>query len=139
MPWYAKWIWLLGMLCGTAVIAMSQCPTMPAGTFCLTQAQANAARDAVQERDGLKEKVVVLEAGLAEKDKIAAAARADDLKSINELKAQNTDLAVKLGTATGQIIECRADKVMYTSLIEYLTKNQKSKQNGLINIKLGGN
>lgn len=118
--------------------APSRC-TVPAGFLCITQAEANAAASNARELSASRSSIETLKAQLVEKDKIIEDERSVAAKNVNDLKATLSETEVKLGTATGQIIECRADKTMYTSLIEYLTKNQRSKQNGLINIKLGGN
>jgi len=123
------------------VSAQSPCVNvnMPAGTLCITQADANTAAANTRERDALKSEVELLKGQLIEKDKIREGVEATARKNDADLRATLHDTEVKLGTATGQIVECRADKTMYTALIEYLTKNQRSKQQGLINIKLGGN
>lgn len=134
-----------GVICLTIFLlvgyaeANAQCPVMPVGYLCISQAAGNAAAENKRELDATKEKVTVLEAALADKDKLIAEVQATADKSVNDLKDQNSKLLVQFADKSGALGECRADKVMYTQLIEFLAKNQKSKQNGAFNIKLGGN
>lgn len=123
---------------GQTVSTFVDRPGCPANFVCISQESANKAAQLARENPALIDEVKVLKAQLTEKDQIIAdnkkAARDNEADLVRRLH----ETEVKLATATGQIIECRSDKTMYTGLIEYLTKNQKSKQNGVINIKLGG-
>ncbi len=131
---------LIALLFIAASVAVNaQCPVMPQGLLCISQAAGNAARENALELAATKEKVTVLEQAVSDLKTLNATNLTESQKSINELKEQNTNLLVKVADSSGALGECRGDKVMYIGLIEYLTKNQKSKQNGAFNIKLGGN
>jgi hypothetical protein len=60
---YWKWCLIVSVLCASPLLAKAQCPVMPAGTICLTQAAANQAAANARELEATKEKVTVLEAG----------------------------------------------------------------------------
>lgn len=126
------------LLFATAANAQSRC-TVPAGFMCITQAEANVAASHAHELAALRSEIDTLKAQLIEKDKIREADGVTARQNLADVTAALHDTESKLSFASGQVTECKADKVMYTSLIEFLTKNQKSKQNGLFNVKLGGN
>lgn len=123
-----------------SVAGYSQCPTMPPGFLCITQAAGNQAREDNRVRKVLEDEVIPeLKASIAsEKENVVKAQKtAQDNQAKLEAALHSTD--VKLAEKTGQLIECKAFAVRDAALIEFLAKNQRSKQNGLINIKLGGN
>lgn len=116
-----------------------KCPVMPAGFLCITQAAGNAAAENVRELAATKAANAELKQALVDKDKNAEEIKATAAKNEADLKAANTQLLIDIAKKTGEIIKCDAYAVRDASLIEFLVKNQRSKQNGLFNVKLGGN
>ena len=116
-----------------------KCPVMPAGFLCITQEAGNQAKQDKIDNSLLKEKIAVLEAGMLEKDKSIAQIQKTADENTKKLEGTIHDGDVKLAEKTGQLIKCEAFAVRDAALIEYLVKNQRSKQQGLFNVKIGGN
>lgn len=110
-----------------SVVSQAQCPVMPSGFVCLSQQAANVAAENARELAATKDKVAIVEAGMIEKDKILADTKAEDLKSINDLKAALTKTQTNLGTATGQLIGAEAMNVRLTAIVDVLLKNTRAK------------
>lgn len=110
----------------------AQCPTMPAGTFCLTQEQANKVAENKRELDATKAKVDVLQQALLDKDTIIGNLKDTNEKNTADLKVALHDTEVKLATSTGQLIEMQADRVRWTAVIDVLIKSTRKKSIGLI-------
>jgi hypothetical protein len=131
-------------LCAVFLLVIAGCisaaaQTCPQGMVCLSQAAANQAAQNARELDATRQKVTVLETALTDKDKIITEIQTKRDEAIGKLTDQNTKLMVDIAQKTGEIIKCDAFAVRDAALIEYLVKNQRSKQQGLINFKLGGN
>lgn len=122
-----------------ASAASSQCPVMPDGFLCITQLAGNVARDNALELVAVKNQVEVLKGSLVEKDKSIFELKITSLKNESDLRAKNAELLAEIARSTGSLIECKAFAVRDGAMIEFLVKNQRSKQNGVINLKLGGN
>lgn len=123
------------LLCVYAVNISAQCPVMPQGTVCLTQAEMNKAASNALTVLAQDKEIAVLKTQLAQKD--ISIKQAQDTAKQNEadLKAQNLKLAVDYATAQGQLIGANAEIVRQSATIEFLLKNGRVKQNGLINLK----
>jgi len=135
-----KIILIFGLMIGSSITMYSQCPTtMPTGTLCITQAAGNIARDNALEIPLLKEKIAVLEDALNKKDISIKEIKETAAKNEADLKEQNTKLLADIAEKTGRIITYEKIFVRDSAWLEYLIKTSKGKQNGLINIKLGGN
>lgn len=119
-------ILFIALLIG-AISAKAQCPVMPAGTLCISQAAGNTAAAEHRELIATKEALAVRDAALLDKDKIIQDNKAEATKSINELKTANADLLGKLGTATGQVIGAQAEIVRNTAMIQFLLTNGRKK------------
>lgn len=111
--------------------AYAQCPAMPAGTICITQAAANVAAANSRENAALKEKIAVLEEGLKAKD--ASIQELKDLNSKNALDLTNRLSAVTAEAALekGRAEQCNADKVLWSAVIPVLVQNTRQKTNGI--------
>lgn len=137
---YSRWqLWAVIGLLFLAPSVSAQCPVMPPGFLCISQAAGNAAAENARELAATKNKVTVLEASLVEKDKSIEEVKATAAKNVADLTAENTKILLNTAEKTGQLIKCEAFAVRDGAIIEFLVKNQRSKQSGLINIKLGGN
>lgn len=131
---------VLGFVFTFSIGGYSQCPTMPTGFLCITQAAGNQAAEDRRVRKVLEEEVVPgLKASVAEEKDNVVKAQKTGADNQAKLEAQIHKTDVDLAEKTGQLIKCEAFAVRDASMIEFLVKNQRSKQNGLINIKLGGN
>lgn len=113
----------------TSVRAQSPCDgvTMPAGTVCLSQQAANKAAENVRELDAVKNKITVLEAALAEKDRIIADNKTAANQNEADLKAALTKTQEKLATVTGKLIGAEENVVRFTGVIDVLLKNSRAK------------
>lgn len=105
----------------------AQCPVMPVGLVCISQATANAAAENKRELDATKAAYEIAKAQLIEKDKIIQDNQAASLVSINALKQTITDTEVKLGTATGQVIQAQGEIVRDQAMIQFLLTNGRKK------------
>jgi len=119
-------ILVIALLIG-AISAKAQCPVMPAGLLCITQAAGNAAAENKRELDATKAAYEVAKAQLVEKDKIIEDNKQAATKSINELKQTISDTEVKLGTATGQVIQAQGEIVRDQAMIQFLLTNGRKK------------
>ena len=109
------------------VFSQVECPVMPNGLLCVTQAAGNRAAELAHENPALQAKIVVLENALLEKDKSIKELKDTGRINVDELKKTIHTAEVKLATAAGQIIELEADKVRWTAVIDVLVKGQKKK------------
>lgn len=119
--------------------AQVKCPTMPAGFLCISQEAGNKAAENVRELEATKEKVIVLENSLIEKDKSISEIRATAAKNESDLKEQNSKLLTDVAVKTGQIIIYEKYFTRDSAWLEFLIKTARGKQNGLLNVKIGGN
>lgn len=106
--------------------AQTECP---ANFVCITQEAANRAAQNARELEAQKQKVIVLESALVEKDKNVAEIQLAKDKNEAELKAALTETQTKLATATGQLIGAEATNVRLTAIIDFMLKNGRSKCN----------
>lgn len=122
-----------------ALAQQATCPVMPKGFICLTQEAANKAAEDKRVRTAQEVEIVELKASVqTEKDNVVKA-KQTGIDNQAKLEAQLHDTDVKLGEKTGALTQCQAGSVRDSAMIEFLVKNQRSKQQGLINVKLGGN
>lgn len=112
-----------------AVRSQSPCDgvQMPAGTLCISQAAGNVAAENKRELDATKQKVIVLESALADKDKLIAEIKAVGVKNQADLTAALHKTEVELATKTGQLIGAEAANVRSLAIIDVLLKGQKKK------------
>lgn len=114
-----------------ATAAAGQCPTMPQGYLCITQAAGNVAAENARELAATKDLVTELRAALKTKDQnteeIKAAAKENETALLNRLMKVTTDY----GTAQGQVIELKAANTEKTMQINVLL-NQTRKRCGVI-------
>lgn len=105
----------------------AQCPPMPAGTLCISQATGNAAATLAREKIALENKITALEQ-----------ARILDKQSMDEQKetARKNEADLKealhkteneLSTKTGQLIGAEAMNVRLTSVVDLLLKQVRKK------------
>lgn len=137
-----KVILLIGLILifGLSINAQTaKCPVMPKGFLCITQEAGNEAVQNNRELIAKDAKIVILEQGLKTKDEeivaVQRVAADNQAKLIDQIHSTETSAA----QVNGQLIECKARQTLDAVLVEYLVKNQRSKQQGLINLKLGGN
>lgn len=109
------------------------CPVVecPKTLICLTQVEANKVRENAKELEATKEKVVVLEQGLKDKDKSIQDLKDTNAQNVETLKDRVHKAEVDLATATGKIIEMEADRVRWTAVIDVLVKNSRQKKIGI--------
>lgn len=125
-------------LLGVSSQAQVKC-TVPKGFVCITQEAANNSAMMARESAAKDNKIKVLEDSLKEKDESIALVQKTATDSEAKLTQTIHDTELKLATTSGQIIECKATQVRDSAFLEFLVKNQRSKQNGVLNVKLGGN
>jgi nucleotide-binding universal stress UspA family protein len=118
----------------SAAVAQSGCPVMPAGYLCITQEAGDRAASNARELAATRDKVVVLEAALIEKDKNTEEIRAAAAKNEADLKAALHRTEVELATKTGQLIGSEAEKTRMLATIDVLLKYARPKKIGLINL-----
>jgi monoamine oxidase len=129
-----KWISLLFVSFLTTVTATAQAPICPQNLVCISQAAANQAASNARELEATKAKVTVLETALTEKDKSIDELKTANKQNVADLTEQNTKLLTENGMLTGQVTELKADKVLWSAVIDTLIKNSRKKQVGLINL-----
>lgn len=113
-----------------------QCPS---GYICLTQEAANVAAANVKTVTAQANEIQVLKDAVRDKDVSIAQVQAQAAVSAAKLQASIHQTEVDLATKTGQLTRCESDDVRNSAMIEFLVKNQRSKQQGVFNVKLGGN
>lgn len=135
-----KLIVLFGFVFVFGISASAQCPQMPTGFICLSQAAANQAAEDHKVRKVLEDEVVPeLKSALAVERENVVKAKQTSIENQAKFEEQLHKTDVALAEKTGQLTKCEAFAVRDAALIEFLVKNQRSKQNGFLNIKLGGN
>lgn len=110
--------------------AQSECPQ---GMVCLSQTAANVAASNARELFAIREKVIVLETSLVEKDKIAVEIKASASKNEADLRSALSKTEIELGVKTGQLLGAEAMNVRQTAIIDLLLKSVRPKKIGLIN------
>lgn len=115
-----------------------KCPTMPAGLLCITQEAGNVARSNAILVEAQKNKLAVQDAALKTKDEEIAAVKQTAADNAAKLTDQIHQTETKFAEVNGKLTECQNNYTKILPLVEFLAKNQRSKQQGLINIKLGG-
>lgn len=116
---------------GLSIAASGQCPVMPDGFICISQAAANVAAANSRENTALKEKVVVLEEGLKEKDKSIQELKDTNQKNVLDLTNQLSKVTAEAAFEKGQVTQCNADKVLWSAVIPVLVQNTRQKTNGI--------
>jgi hypothetical protein len=108
--------------------ARAQSVECPKDLICLTKEQANINRDKLIELDGLKTKTIpALEAQvLAEKTNVLTAQNTA-AKNEADLRKENVELLVKVGTLTGQLIGVEGERTRLIAQVEFLNKNGRQK------------
>lgn len=119
-------ILVLSIFSGTG-FAQTTVVDCPQGYICLTQAEANAARDAVKQRDAANNKITVLEGVVVEKDKTIAEIKDTAQKNQADLTDRLHKTEVELATKTGQLIGAESEKTRLTSIIDFMLKNGRKK------------
>jgi septal ring factor EnvC (AmiA/AmiB activator) len=114
--------------------AFSQVQDCPTGLICLTQAQANAARDNALELAATKEKIAVLEDALKTKDESIAELQKTNGQNIADLKEAIKRTEVALAEKTGQLIAKEAELTRNTAIIQAMIPMLRKKKIGLINL-----
>lgn len=111
------------------VSAQSPCAgvVMPAGTLCISQEAGNAAAENARELAATKEKVVVLEQALVDKDKIIADNKDTAAKNEADLRKQLHKTESDLSLVTGQLIAKEAELNRNILVIDVLLKNTRKK------------
>lgn len=130
---YTRKLSLIILLILSPVAVFSQTAECPQGFICLTQAEANKARENALELAATKEKVQTLEDALKAKD-----ASYNDLKTAKEkneadLTERLNKVTNELATKTGQLIGAEAMNVRLTAIIDFMLKNGRTKKYGVIN------
>lgn len=124
----------LSIILGVLFVASNvgaQCPVMPKGFICISQDAANVAVANSRENVVLKEKVTVLEAGLAEKDKSIQELKDVNQKNVLDLTGQLNKVTADWAFEKGKNTSLEADKVLWAAVIEVLVKNSRQKTNGI--------
>jgi outer membrane lipopolysaccharide assembly protein LptE/RlpB len=111
----------------------SVCPEMPTGTLCISQAAGNAAAQNARELAATKDKVAVLEAALADKDKSIAELKAAGERNVVDLTAALHKTEIELATKSGQLIGAEASVTRCTAITDLLLKSVRPKKFGIIN------
>ena len=99
---------------------------------CISQSAANVCAANSRELSAIREKVVVLESALIEKDKSIQELKDANQKNVADLTKALHETETKLATATGQLIGAEAMVVRLTAVIDFMLKNGRQKCNGLI-------
>ncbi len=99
---------------------------------CISQNAANVCAANSRELTAIREKVLILEQSLKDKD-----TSIEELKTLNRTNVADITNAlheteIRLATATGQIIQLEADRVRWTAVVDVLIKNSRKKSIGLI-------
>lgn len=129
-------ITFIGCVYAVSVSAQSPCSgvAMPAGTLCITVAAGNVAVGLKKELDATKEKIVVLESALKDKDVIIADNKLVAQKNEDDLKDVLHKTEIDLATKTGTLIGAETMIVRLTAAFEFAVQNTKKKKIGFINI-----
>src|SRR6478609_9008971 len=114
------------LLCYSAALGQ-QCPVMPAGTLCITQAAGNEVRQNKLELEATKAENVILKQAVADRDA--------DIKTLQETGKKNVaDLADRLhktevdyATAQGNLIGAQAEITRLTVMTQFLLTNGRKK------------
>lgn len=110
-----------------SISVKAQCPVMPAGTFCITQSEANTAAANARTVIAQDKEIAVLKAQLDEKDRSIKQAQDTAKQNEADLKAQNLKLVTDYATAQGQLIGANAEIVRQSATIDFLLKNGRNK------------
>jgi flagellar motility protein MotE (MotC chaperone) len=122
------------LLFAAPVATFSQTVDCPAGFVCISQEAANKARENALELQATKEKAVVLETALTEKDKSIAELRETARKNEADLKERLHKTEVELATKTGQLIGAEAERTRLIAITEFLLKHGRVKKYGILNL-----
>lgn len=107
-------------------ISAQTCP--PPFAVCLTQEQANDTRDKLKERAVLiNDKIPALEAQVKAEQQNVLDVKNTAAKNEADLRKENIDLLVKVGTLTGQQIANESEIVRLTAQNEFLIKMVRKK------------
>lgn len=104
----------------------SLCPTPP-GYVCITQAAGNVAAQNAKELEAQKEKVKILEDGLAAERKSIEELKVLNAKNIADLTLRINELSIQLADATGRLAEKDNTIIRQTATIEVLARNSRKK------------
>lgn len=126
-------LFALLVVLSAGVVARAQCPVMPAGFLCISQAAGNVAAETARELTATKAKVTVLESGLVEKDRLAGEVKAITDANEADLRRALHETEVKLATKTGELIGSEANNVRNLAVIDLLLKSVRPKKIGIIN------
>lgn len=107
--------------------SFSQTVQCPQGYICLTQQEANVARDNALELKAVKEKIIVLTNALDEKDKSINELKSTAQKNEADLKDALHKTEIELATTKGQLIGSEAEKTRLTAIIDFMLKNGRKK------------
>lgn len=111
--------------------AQTECPS---GFVCISTAAANVAASNARELEAQKEKVKVLEQGLAEKDKSIAELKSLNDKNVESLKEALKRTEIELATRTGQLISRESEVVRQSAIITAMIPMLRKKKIGIFNI-----
>lgn len=122
------------ILCPVAAFCQSACPSMPAGTVCISQEAANVAAANARELAATRGKIAVLEEAVKQKDANAEELKDANAKNVADLKDALSKTQIELAAKTGQLIGAEAEKTRMSAMIELLLKYARPKKFGLINL-----
>lgn len=121
----------LSVILFCAGYAGAQCPVMPAGTVCITQAAANAAAANAREVVALREKDAVQQEALKQKDVTIAELKDVNAKNVQDLTGQLMKVTAEAAHEKGQRVQLEADKVFWTEIIKIAIQNTRKKCAGV--------
>lgn len=101
---------------------------------CISQNAANIARDNALELEATKNKILVLEQALKDKDKTIAEIQETGRKNEADLKDVLSKTENALSTATGQLIQSQAEIVRQTAIITTMIPMLRAKRIALVNL-----
>jgi hypothetical protein len=121
-------IGLLVMTLGLLVSSSNaQCPPMPAGTVCLTQAAANVAAANSRENVALRQKIAVVEEEVKAKEQTIRELKDAHAKNTIDLVGQMNKATAEAAFERGRAEQLIADKVFWSKIVEAAINNTRKK------------
>lgn len=99
----------------------------PEGYICLTQAEANAARDKAKELEAANGKILVLEDSLKKKDESIKEIQDTARKNLDDMKDTLHKTEVELARTNGLLVGTQSENVTLKAMVEFLNKNGRKK------------
>lgn len=113
------------------IAASAQCPVMPSGFLCISQAAGNAAAENARLIPALEGKIAVLEQGLRDKDVTITETREAGRKNVEDLTGRLMTVTAEAAHEKGQRVQLEADKVFWTEIIKLAIQNARKKCAGV--------